>query len=174
MANTARGFFEPFNRAFLSFQGKAIRDTYGYVASAYKQTPTIYTASTTFTDVGGLAIELAPGAHRITYILLLPATTAAGGLKLQLVANNGMGVTSLGLSAYFLLTGVTPVVAQITALSSAVNGGTATAWTSCLVTGTMLVSGAGVLTLQAAQQAASGATTIGVGSCVDTQQLTLA
>lgn len=174
MAFTVRGFFEPLNRAFSAFQNKALRDTYGYVANSYKRAVTTYSASTTFTEVSDLSIDLPQGTHRVTYILATPSMTAAGGIKLQLVGRDGLVVNAVAMSAYYWLTGVAPAVTPITALSSAVNGGTTNAWTSVLITGTIDVTQQGVLTLQAAQQAASGSTTVGVGSCVDSQQLTLA
>lgn len=174
MANTVRGFFEPFNRAFSAFQAKAMRDTYGYVVNSYKRTAQVFTASTAFLELTDLSVDLVPGTHRLTYIIALPATTAAGGVKLQLVGTQGLAVNAVTMTAVYLLTGVAPAVTPIAALSSAVNGGTTNAWTSVLITGTIDVKEQGTLTIQGAQQAASGATTFGVGSSVDTQQLTFA
>lgn len=174
MAINLRGFVTAMNAAFSKLQADAIRSTYGYVSNSYKRTAQTYSASTAFTELTDLAVELPPGAHRFRFWLATPSMTAAGGIKLQLVARDGLSVNAVTASAYYFLTGVAPDVTAITALSSAVNGGTTNAWTSVLVMGTIDVAQQGYLTLQAAQQAASGATTVGVGSSVDTQQLTLA
>jgi hypothetical protein len=173
MAFTVRGFMEPLNRAFSAFQGKAIRDTYGYAVNSYKTVAQAFT-TTTFTELSGLSVDLVPGAHRVTFIIATPTMTAAGGIKFQLVGTNGLAVGTVAMSAYYWLTGVAPAVTPITALSSSVNGGTTNAWTSVLITGTIEVTQQGTLTIQSAQQAASGTTNVAIGSSVDTQQLTLA
>lgn len=173
MANNLRGFFTGLNTFFSGPQSKAVRDAYGYAANSYNRADVVYAASTAFTTIADLGLELAPGAYRLTYILPLPATTAAGNLKVQLLSGNGLTINNLRLTANFFLTGVAPASTAITALSSAVNGGTTNAWTHCLITGTIDVKDGGWILFQAAQQAASGATTVGLGACVDAQQLTV-
>lgn len=171
MANTVRGFFETFNRAFSAFQAKAIRDTYGYVVNNYKTAAQAFT-TTTFAELSGLSVDLVPGTHQVEYFLATPTMTAAGGIKLQLVAAAGLTVNAVTMTAVYLLTAVAPDVTPITALSSAVNGGTTNAWTGVLITGTIDVKDQGTLTIQAAQQAASGTTNVGIGSSVRVHQLT--
>ena len=149
-----------------------LRQAFGYSMSAYKPANQVVSASTAFVNDDSMWTELyGAGNHRVTMILATPSMTAAGGLKLQLVSDQGLTVGNVAMCAYYFLTGVAPAVTPITALSSAVNGGTTNAWTSVLVTGTVEVLNGGVLQLQWAQQAASGSTTVGRGSELDTVQL---
>lgn len=171
MAFSLRGFFTSLNTAFSNYQAKAIVDAYGYTPNGYKRVSQVY-SNTTFTELTDLSLELKPGRYRITYILATPSMTGAGGIKLQLVSQGGLVASAVAMSAYYWLTATAPVITPITALSSAVNGGTTNAYTSVLVTGTIEVTQQGFLQLQAAQQAASGTTTVAVGSCVDAIQLT--
>lgn len=157
---------------FSAYEVRALEQAYGFSMSAYKAVAQSVAASTTFVNDADLWCELYGQAqHRVTMILATPAMTAAGGIKLQLVADQGLTVNSVTMCAYYFLTGVAPAVTPITALSSSVNGGTTNAWTSVLITGTVDVANAGVLQLQWAQQAASGSTTVGVGSELDTIML---
>jgi len=161
------------NATFTSNQVTAmLRQAFGYSMSAYKPANQVVSASTAFVNDDSMWTELyGAGNHRVTMILATPSMTAAGGLKLQLVADQGLTVGNVAMCAYYFPTGVAPAVTPITALSSAVNGGTTNAWTSVLVTGTVEVQNGGVLQLQWAQQAASGSTTVGRGSELDTVQL---
>jgi hypothetical protein len=149
-----------------------LRQAFGYSMSAYKPANQTVSASTAFVNDDSMWTELyGAGNHRVTMLLPIPSITAAGGLKLQLVADQGLTVSAVAMNAIFLLDATAPAVKPITALSSAVNGGTTNAWTSVLMTGTVAVQNGGVLQLQWAQQAASGATTIGAGASLDTVQL---
>lgn len=172
MANTVRGFFESLNRAFSTFQSKALRDVYGYMPNCYKRADQVFTASTAFADLTDLQVDLLPGRYRVTYILPLPATTAAGNLKLQLISSGGLTANSIQLTANFFLTAVAPASSAITNLAGTVSGGTTNAWTHCLVTGSIDIKDGGTLILQGAQVAASGATTVGKGAVVEVTQLT--
>jgi len=151
-----------------------LRQAFGYSMSAYKPANQVVSASTAFVNDDSMWTELyGAGNHRVTMILPIPSITAAGGLKLALVADQGLTVGTVAMNAIFLLDGTAPAVKPITALGTgaAVNGGTTNAWTSVLMTGTVAVQNGGVLQLQWAQQAASGATTIGAGASLDTVQL---
>jgi hypothetical protein len=148
---------------------RGLLQTYGYPMTAYKATAQTISAATILSNDADLWCELyGAGQHEIEIWLNTPAMTAAGGIKLQLIADQGLTVNAVNLSAYYYLTGVAPAVTPISALSSPVNGGTTNAWTSVLIKGTVDVVNQGVLQLQIAQQAASGTTTVGVGSYLTT------
>jgi hypothetical protein len=151
----------------------AIESFAGFSMNAYKAANQTVSASTTFVNDDTLWTELPTGPNRITIILPL-SITAAGGLKLQLVADQGLTVaatTGVRLNAIYLLDATAPSVQAITALATPVNGGTTNAWTSVLITGSVFVTNRGVLQLQFAQQAASGASTIAAGATLDTVQI---
>lgn len=151
---------------------RGIMQAYGLNMSAYKSVQQAVNASTTFVNDSDIWTELyGAGQHQVEIWLNTPTMTAAGGIKLQLVADQGLTVNAINLSAYYFLTGVAPAVTPISALSSAVNGGTTNAWTSVLIKGTVDVNNGGVLQLQWAQQAASGTTNVGVGSYLITTML---
>lgn len=151
---------------------QAIEQFAGFNMNGYKSASQTVAASTVLVNDTDIWTDLRPGAHRVTAILATPAMTAAGGLQLQWVAQDGLTVANIGFSAYFFLDATAPAVKTITALATPVNGGTTSAWTSVLLTGTVFVLNPGVLQLQWAQQAASGSTTVAVGSEIDTIQLT--
>lgn len=154
-----------------SSTAQAIEQFNGFNMSAYKPANQVVSASTAIINDDSLWIELPTGPSRVTLILPL-SLTAAGGLKLQMVADQGLTISTIRMAAIFLLDATAPSVGQIGSLGSPVNGGTTNAWTTCLVTGTVNVTNQGVLQLQWAQQAASGATTILAGAEMDSIQLT--
>lgn len=150
---------------------RGLIQAYGYNMAGYKAVAQT-NATTTFANDADLWTELyGAGQHEIEMWLQLPSLPAAGNLKLQFVADQGLTVNAVNLSAYFFLTGVAPAVTPISGLASSVNGGTTNAWTSVLVKGSVDVINGGVLQLQWAQQAASGTSTVGVGSYFTTQFL---
>lgn len=151
---------------------RGIMQAYGLPMSAFKQTSQAVNASTTFVNDADLWTELyGAGVHAIEFWLNTPTMTAAGGLKLQFVADQGLTVASLDAQAYFFINGVAGAVGTINGLGVSVNGGTTNAWTSVLIKGTCNVVNGGVLQLQWAQQAASGTTNVGGGSYLTTQML---
>lgn len=157
---------------FTANQVRALQQAFGISMNSYKSADQTVAASTTFVNDTDMWTELyGAGRHRVTMILATPTMTAAGGIKLQLVADQGLTINAIRMSAYYFLTGVAPAVTPITALATPVNGGTTNAWTSVLITGTVDVANGGVLQLQWAQQAASGSTTVGLGSSLDSVQL---
>lgn len=150
---------------------QAIENFNGFSMSAYKAATQTVTGSTAFVNDDTLWTELPSGPNRVT--LILPTTlTAAGGLKLQFVADQGLVVAAIRMNAIFLLDATAPSVQPITALATPVNGGTTNAWTSVLITGTVNVTNKGVLQLQWAQQAASGSSAVLLGAELDSVQLT--
>ncbi len=172
MARSLRTTGAILNSGFSTYQAKALRDYLGATANGYKPVLQTVAASTAFVNDADLWLDLPVGVHRLTLNLATPSMTAAGNLKLQFVAESGLAVGAVALSAYYWLTGVAPAVTPITALSSAVNGGTTNAWTSVFIFGTVQVTAQGVIRLQWAQQAASGSTTIGALSTIESQQIT--
>ena len=151
---------------------RGIQQAYGLNMSAFKAVAQSVAASTTFVNDADLWTELyGAGQHSLEFWLNTPTMTAAGGLKLQLVADQGLTVTSLDAQVYYFITGVAPVIGTINGLGVSVNGGTTNAWTSVLIKGTCNVVNGGVLQLQWAQQAASGTTFVGGGSYLTTTML---
>lgn len=172
MAQRIRNIEIAQNAVFTANQVRGLFQSLGFSMSAFKQANQVVAASTAFVNDDTMWTELyGAGTHRVTILLPTPTMTAAGGLKLQFVADQGLTVSSVALNAIFLLDATAPAVKPITALSSAVNGGTTNAWTSVLITGTVAVVNSGVLQLQWAQQAASGSTTVGAGASLDTVML---
>jgi hypothetical protein len=157
---------------FSSNQVIALKQAFGYNMNAVKQAVQTVSASTTLVNDDTMWTELyGAGCHEVQFYL--PTTlTAAGGLKLQLVADQGLTVQFVNLEVTYFLTGVAPAVTPITALATPVNGGTTNAWTNVLITGTVCVINGGVLQLQWAQQAASGASAINAGAFVSAQLVT--
>lgn len=171
MARTYRPSQAILNSAFSTYQGKALRDQFGAQMNGFKPTLQTVAASTTFVNDNDLYLELPVGVHRLTLNLGIPTITAAGGLKLQFVSEQGLAVSAVALSAYFWLDATAPAVKPITGLASAVNGGTTNAWTSVFIFGAVQVAHQGVIRLQWAQQAASGSTVLGALSTIESQQI---
>lgn len=172
MSQRVRNLEIALNAAFNANQVRALFQAFGFQMGAYKRASQTVAASTTFVNDDTIWIELyGAGQHNIT--IYLPTTmTAAGGMKLQFVADQGLTINNLNLVAQFLLTGVAGAVTPITALATPVNGGTTNAWTDVLIVGTIDVVNGGVLQMQWAQQAASGSTAINTGASIYTEQLT--
>lgn len=145
---------------------KSIEDAFGYIPSAYKEANQAVAASTTIVTDNDLNVQLQTGRQLVIYELLTPSMTAAGGLKFQLGLGDGLTVNGAsGLSGYatFFAAASSATVA-ITAAATPVNGGTATVWLAVRVMVSVDVQNPGVLLFQWAQQAASGSTTIALGS----------
>jgi hypothetical protein len=159
-------------QSFNNTQRTALEGAYGFNMTAYKPANQVVAASTTFVNDDTMWAQLAHGAHYLVLTLSTPSMTAAGGLKLQFVADQGLTIRNIQLSAIFLLDATAPAVKSIAALASAVNGGTTSAWTAVQIVGSVFVENPGVLQLQWAQQAASGSTTVGLGSIWDSVQVT--
>lgn len=151
---------------------RGLAQAYGYQMTAVKTLPQTISASTTLVNDTDIWTELyGAGQHEIEVWLNTPTMTAAGGLKLQFVADQGLTIVSLDAQVYYFITGVAPVIGTINGLGVPVNGGTTNAWTSVLIKGMCNVINGGVLQLQVAQQAASGTTIIGGGSYMTTVML---
>lgn len=151
---------------------RALEQAFGFLMGAYKKLVQTVGASTTFVNDTDIWTELyGAGQHKID--IYLPTTmTAAGGIKLQFVADQGLTINTMNLTVEYIITGVANVVSQITALTTPVNGGTTSAYTTVRISGTVDVVNGGVLQLQWAQQAASGATAINPGAALRSEQIT--
>lgn len=171
MTQRIRNLNTSLNAAFNDNQVRALYQAFGFNMGAYKKATQTVSASTTFVNDDTIWTEVyGAGQHNIT--IYLPTTmTAAGGMKLQFVADQGLTINNINLIAQFQLTGVASAETPITALASPVNGGTTNAWTNVLIVGTIDVVNGGVLQLQWAQQAASGSTAVNVGASIYTEQL---
>ncbi len=146
----------------------ALENAYGQQPSAWKNADQVVAASTALVTDNDLNIQLQSGQHLITYNLITPTMTAAGGLKFQLTLSDGLTVNTCKYTGIYYLTATAPVVVLATAAATSLNGGTATAWTYVQILAQVDVQNPGVLLLQWAQQAASGSTTIAAGSTVNT------
>lgn len=147
----------------------ALSGAYGQQPSAYKTATQTVSASTAIVTDNDLNVQLQAGVHLVTYELLTPTMTAAGGLKLQVGLGDGLTVNgATGINGYATFSAAaSSATSIITVAGTPVNGGTATVWLACQVVVTVNVQNPGVLLLQWAQQAASGATSIGIGSSVN-------
>lgn len=155
-----------------SDEQRGLLQAYGYEMAAYKKLVQTVAASTVLISDADLWTELyGAGQHKID--LYLPTTmTAAGGIKLQFIADQGLTIATLNLTVEYIITGVANVVSSVTALATPVNGGTTSAYTAVRISGSIDVVNGGVLQLQWAQQAASGATAINPGAYLRAEQLT--
>src|SRR5690242_2107604 len=96
---------------------RGIEQAYGINMSAYKSAPQTVSASTTLVNDTDLWTELyGAGQHQIELFLNTPTMTAAGNLKLQFVADQGLTIASLNAQAYFFITGVAPAVGTLNGL----------------------------------------------------------
>lgn len=145
----------------------ALSGAYGQTPSAWKGADQAVAASTALVTDNDLNIQLQSGQHLITYNLITPSMTAAGGLKFALALSDGLTVNSCKYTGFYYLTTVAPTVVVSTAAGTSLNGGTANAWTFVQVLAFVDVQNPGTLLLQWAQQAASGSTTIAAGSTVN-------
>lgn len=153
--------------AWVSFpnnQRMALEQSLGFMPSACKQADQTVSASTTLVTDADLNIQLQTGCQVITYRLITPSMTAAGGLKFQLSASDGLTLNSMKYTGFFWLDATAPAVKLATTVGTALNGGTTSAWTYVTIEAWCDVQNPGVLLLQWAQQAASGSTTIATGS----------
>lgn len=171
MTQRIRGVNLPLTQSPLSAgEVRGIEQAYGFNMSAYKKTIQ-NNATTTLANDADMWVELyGAGQHQIE--LYLPTTmTAAGGIKLQFVADQGLTITTINTVVEYIITGVANVVSTIGALATPVNGGTTSAYVLVRITGAVDVVNGGVLQLQWAQQAASGNTAINPGAYFITRQI---
>jgi len=156
-------------RTFNGDELQSLNTAFGFVPSAYKGATQTVSASTTIITDNDLNVQLQSGIHLVVYELLTPSMTAAGGLKLQVGLGDGLTVNgATGINGYATFSAAAASATTIiTAAATPVNGGTATVWLSCRVMVSVDVVNPGMLLFQWAQQAASGATSIGIGSTVN-------
>jgi hypothetical protein len=145
----------------------ALQQLYGFSPSAWKSADQVVAASTTLVTDNDLNIQLQCGQHLVTYNLITPSMTAAGGLKFALALGDGLTVNTAKYTGLFYLTATAPAVVLATSIGTALNGGTTSAWTFVQVVASIDVQNPGTLLFQWAQQAASGSTTIAAGSTVN-------
>jgi hypothetical protein len=171
MTQRIRGINLPLTQSpFSAGEVRGLEQAYGMNMSAYKKAVQ-NNATTTFANDADLWCELY-GAGQHQFELYLPTTmTAAGGIKLQFVADQGLTIVTLSAVVEYVITGVANVVSQITALATPVNGGTTSAYVLVRITGSVDVVNGGVLQLQWAQQAASGNTAVNPGAYMITRQI---
>lgn len=157
---------------FPSSQTQGLDQAFGRSMSAYKPATQSVTSSIAVVNDDSMWTELPPGPSRVTLILPL-SMAAASNIRLTLVADQGLTVSSIAMEAIFLLDGVAPSVQPISALGGTVLGAATNAWTSILLTGSVNVSNTGVLQLRWAQQVSGAtATQILAGATLDTVQIT--
>jgi hypothetical protein len=150
----------------------AIQEAYGFNMGAYKKATQTVSASTTLVNDDTLWTELKGAGQHYIHFYIPTTVTAAGGVKLQMVADQGLTINAINLQVVYGLTATAPVISSITALATPVNGGTTNAYTYVEIFGTVDVANQGVLQLQWAQQAASGSTAFLVGSKIQAFQIT--
>lgn len=168
-------FLKNIFQAFCPIQGieqKALAKVIGLNMSVYKPADQSVTSSVALVNDDSLFAELPIGASR--FVFDIPTSMAgAGGLKLQLIAANGLTVSNIKATALYFVDGDAPGVKAISALSSAVTGGTTNAWTRVQIVGSALVTNPGVLQLQFAQDTSSATATKTLqGATLNTVQIT--
>lgn len=171
MTQRLRNIQQALGSKFPAAQVVGEKQAFGYTMASYKAAQQSVTSSTTFVNDDSLWTELPAGPNRMTFFLPV-SMAAAGNIKLQMVADQGLVTSSIRMSAVFLADGIAPSVQAISALSTPINGGATTAWTGILIIGTVNVTNQGVLQLQWSQNA-SNATLTGVlgGASLDTTPL---
>lgn len=172
MTQRIRNLNNALNGFFNGNQIRALYQAFGINMGAYKKAAQTVSASTTLVNDDTMWSEFyGAGQHNVS--IYLPTTmTAAGGMKLQFVADQGLTINNISMNVSFNLTGVASASGVITSLGSTVNGGTTNAWTSVLIVGSVDVVNGGVLQLQWAQQAASGSTAVNTGATLYVDQVT--
>lgn len=119
---------------------------------------------TNFATVTGLSISLTGGkSYACKGHLTVTAAPAGGGIKVALNTSDTLTVTSMSVTAANYNGVTTNARSTATALNTAVGGATATA-TDIDIDAGIVVNAAGTLVVQAAQNAASGTTTVGPNS----------
>lgn len=117
-----------------------------------------------FATVTGLSVSLSAGkAYACHGHLTVTAAPAAGGIKVALNTSDTLTVTSMSVTALNMNAAVVNARTTATALNTAVGAATATA-TDIDIDAGIVVNAAGTLVVQAAQNAASGTTTVGPNS----------
>lgn len=149
----------------------AIEQFAGLNMNSYASASQAVSNSTVFVSHSSIWTEVPSGPSLIN--IYLPVTmTALGGLKITLIADQGLVVSQINYSTLFLLDAVAPGVKQISALAVTSDGGAVNAWTAVMIQGSLNATNAGVLQLQFAQSASNaGATTILAGATIDTIQI---
>lgn len=157
---------------FPSSNANAIEGFTGWNMNFYKPATQSVTSSTAFVNDDSLWVELPSGPSRFN--LYIPTTVlAAGNIKLQLVADQGLTISAMSAKAMFLLDSTAPGFLAITNVATPVSGGATNAWTAVYIDGTVNVVNKGVLQLQWAQVASNGtASQVLAGASITTTQLT--
>lgn len=121
------------------------------------------TSNTTLANVTGMSVNLVAGATYIIDIYLAGTAGASGGIKVSL---GGGTATATSFAADSWLYNGTTVAGQTQSTTYSGNQvATTAAFTTCFITGTIVVNAGGTFVVQAAQNASNGtATTIAVNS----------
>lgn len=150
----------------LDSAGKQTNGSIGDVPfqSSKLSTAALNKTDTTFATVTGLSMTLTAGrTYNCRGHLTVTAAPAGGGVKVTLATPDTLTVTSMSMSAANFNGTTTNARSTATALGSAIGAATATATDVDIVAG-IVVNATGTLAVQAAQNAASGTTTIGQNS----------
>lgn len=135
-----------------------------YITSFKVSTAPLSKTDTNFATVTGLAVALAAGkTYNCAGHLTVTAAPAAGGIKVTLANADTLTATSASFTAANYNGTTTNARSTTTTLGSAIGAATATA-TDIDISGAIVVNAAGTLAVQAAQNAASGTTTVGANS----------
>lgn len=135
-----------------------------------------YSANTTLADITGLSATLTAGATYYFRAKLLgsgAAVPSAGGIKVAISGTCTATSIIASISGSFGTSATGPFYRTVVSALNSAASNTPTGDTSLdmQVEGTIVVNGAGTLTIQAAQVTASGVTTVGAGSTLWLQRL---
>ena len=117
-------------------------------------------ANTTMESVAGLSVDVTGGATYNFTAHLTGTASVSGGIKVQM--GGTCTATSITYTAFNYNGTTLNAVGTATSLASAL--GITAAYTDIMIEGSIVVNAAGTLTVQAAQNAASGTTTVLVNS----------
>lgn len=144
-----------------------IKDQNYVVSSA-----TLDRTTTAFALIPGLTMTLTAGkAYNCYGHLTVTAAPAGGGIKVTLATPDTLTVTSMSMTAANFNGTTTNARSTATSLGTAIGGATATS-TDVHIDAGIVVNAAGTLQVQAAQNAASGTTTVGTNSTFNCKRTT--
>lgn len=164
--NSAGQINSALNQAFPPQQGNALRKAFAPILRADLRTAESDT-TTTLAAVSDLTLVLESGKRYALRMVLHTTAAVAGGNKFDL-AGGSCSATSITGNARFIAAAAIANVAQ-TALNTALGATALNLFVE--YDGTILVNTGGTLVVQHAQNAASGTTTLAVGSYIEAVEL---
>jgi hypothetical protein len=162
MANQTYTSRQQFLKGFPPLQQRAILGATQAYLSAIKTTAKSYTSNITVAPDPELLIPQVQAnvPYKLTMVLQITASAAAGGLQLDFNAGTAT-ISTIGIvTQFFTVAGVVTQSAPAVALSTAVTGGTAAIQTVAYASGVVVFATTGSFGLDLAQAGSSGTATV--------------